>query len=135
MIDRFSRLLLHPQVAQIIRFIIVGTTAAAVHFSIVVYLVQLFHYAPLIANIAAFIVAFQVSYWGHRMWTFSETEVMHREAYPKLIILQVSVLCMNEGLYYLFLSLHIPYQLALLMVLAIMPFFTFVTSKFWVFQN
>lgn len=123
-----------PQLLQIARFLSVGVTAAAVHFTMVVILVQIFHYAPLIANVGAFVVSFQVSYWGHRQWTFSDTEVLHREAYPKLVMLQVFNFCMNEYLFYFFLSFHLPYQVALLIVLSILPAFTFVMNKFWVFR-
>lgn len=120
---------------QIARFIIVGGSAAVVHFSVVVLLVQLFHYAPLIANVGGFMVSFQVSYWGHRVWTFADTVTLHREAYPKLVAVQLVNFALNESLFYFFLSLHLPYQLALLIVLAILPAFTFVSSKFWVFQG
>lgn len=121
-------------IMQIARFITVGLTAACVHFSVVVMLVQLFHYAPLAANVGGFIVSFQVSYWGHRIWTFNATEVLHREAYPRLVMVQLLSFSLNESLYYYFLSQHLPYQLALLIVLTILPVFTFLTSKFWVFQ-
>ena len=123
------------QVIQIARFLIVGGTAAAVHFSMVVLLVQAYDYVPLIANFGGFVVSFQVSYWGHRLWTFSGTEVLHREAYPRLVMVQLVNFALNESLYYLLLSLHLPYQLALLIVLAILPIFTFISSKFWVFQH
>lgn len=120
---------------QIARFLMVGVTAAAVHFSVVVLLVQLFHYAPLIANVGGFVVSFQVSYWGHRLWTFHATDVLHREAYPKLVMVQVVNFSMNEYLFYFFMSQHLPYQLALLIVLAILPAFTFMMHKYWVFQS
>lgn len=125
----------NTHIMQIARFITVGLTAASVHFSVVVMLVQLFHYAPLVANVGGFIVSFQVSYWGHRIWTFSATEVLHREAYPRLVMVQIINFSLNESLYYYFLNQHLPYQLALLIVLAILPVFTFLTSKFWVFQD
>lgn len=120
---------------QVARFIIVGGSAAMVHFSVVVMLVQLFGYAPLIANVGGFLVSFQVSYWGHRVWTFAATDILHREAYPKLVAVQLINFTLNESLFYFFLSLHLPYPLALLIVLAILPAFTFVASKFWVFQG
>lgn len=123
------------QLEQIMRFLLVGVIAAAVHFSMVVLLVQSYHYLPLIANVGGFVVSFQVSYWGHRTWTFSGTEVLHREAYPRLVAVQVVNFAMNESLYYFFLSMNLPYQVALLIVLAILPAFTFISSKFWVFQK
>lgn len=120
---------------QVLKFAAVGVLAAAVHFSVVVILVQTFAYAPLVANVIAFMIAFQVSYWGHRGWTFYGTEVEHKEAYTKLIVLQVSMFCLNEGMYYALLSMGVQYQLALFIVLAILPIVTFFTSKFWVFQH
>lgn len=122
------------QLLQIARFLIVGVSAAAVHFSVVVYLVQFHQYLPLIANVAGFVVSFQVSYWGHRVWTFSGTEVLHREAYPKLVLLQIFNFGLNEILYFILLSLHLPYQLALLIVLSVLPAFTFMTSKYYIFR-
>lgn len=124
-----------PPLLQMMRFVTVGVLAACVHFSIVVLLVQGFSYVPLIANIGGFLISFQVSYVGHRLWTFSDTVVEHREAYPRLVMVQIMNFALNESLYYLFLSLHLPYQLALLIVIAIMPAFTYATSKWWVFQG
>jgi putative flippase GtrA len=123
------------QILQISRFLTIGTLAAAVHFGMVVWLVQSYDYLPLIANVAGFVVSFQISYWGHRLWTFSGTDVSHREAYPRLVLIQVLNFGMNESLYYFFLGFGLPYQWALLIVLAILPIFTFISSKFWVFQN
>lgn len=119
---------------QIFRFGLVGLTAAAIHFSTVVFIVQFFAVAPLIANIFGFLISFQMSYWGHRRWTFHETESLHRIAIPKLFIVQILNFAGNETLFYVFLLLKLPYPLALLIVLSILPFFTFVSSKLWVFR-
>jgi putative flippase GtrA len=119
---------------QLFRFGVVGLSAAAIHFCIVVLLVQNNIYVPLIANVFAFAISFQFSYWGHRLWTFSDTVTEHREAYPKLVAVQLLNLAASESLFYLFLSLHLPYQVALLIVLSILPLFTFTASKLWIFR-
>lgn len=123
-----------PLVHQLFRFGIVGLTAAALHFSVVVMLVQLLSLQPLVANVFAFLVSFQLSYWGHRCITFSGTAVLHREAYPKLVMLQILNFCANESLFYFFLQMHMPYPIALLIVLATLPIFTFICSKWWIFK-
>jgi putative flippase GtrA len=123
-----------PLLHQLCRFGVVGLTAAALHFSVVVALVQTLGFEPLVANIFAFIVSFQMSYWGHRCITFSGTAALHREAYPKLVLVQILNFCANESLFYLFLRLHMPYPVALLIVLAILPIFTFICSKWWIFK-
>ncbi len=118
---------------QLFRFVSVGMTAAAVHFATVVCLVQANLLIPLSANVLGFLLGFQVSYWGHRSWTFYDTLALHRVAFPKLLLVQVINFAANEGMFYWLLTLHIPYTLALIMVLAILPLFTFFISKLWVF--
>lgn len=122
-------------VFQVGRFGIVGVTAASIHFLTVVFLVQNFLIEPLAANVMGFLISFQVSYWGHRLWTFQGTTALHRTAFSKLLLVQLINFSANELLFYIFLSLHFPYQLALIMVLTILPIFTFLSGKFWVFRT
>jgi putative flippase GtrA len=57
-------------IKQLARFGVVGIAAMAVHWLVVMALVPL-GLLPLIANVIAFAVAFNVSYLGHRNWTFA----------------------------------------------------------------
>lgn len=125
-----------PLLLQITRFGIVGLTAAGINFCVVVFLVQQFALEPLIAYIFGFVISFQMSYWGHRLWTFSDTAAMHSHsaALPKLVLVQIGNFLGSELLYSFFLSHHIPYQIGLILVLGIMPIFTYFTSKMWVFK-
>lgn len=122
-----------PFILQLMRFAIVGLIAASVHFCTVVLLVQCLLIAPLLANIVGFLAGFQVTYWGHHLWTFSEVAVLHRIALPKLLLVQLIAFAANELLFYIFLSLHLSYWIALLIVLTILPIFTFIVNKRWVF--
>ena len=88
-----------PLFAQLFRFGMVGLFAAIIHFSTVVFLVQTEQFTPLIANILGFLTAFQFCYWGHRKWTFSETETMHRIAVSKLLFVQLINFVINELLF------------------------------------
>jgi putative flippase GtrA len=124
-----------PLIYQLFRFGIVGIIAASIHFSIVVLLVQNNLLTPLLANIVGFAGGFQVSYWGHRLWTFNASATLHRVALPRLIVVQVISLLANETLFYIFLSLNLPYPVALLIVLTTLPIFTFISSKLWVFRT
>jgi len=119
---------------QVFRFGIVGVTAACIHFTTVVLLVQNFFLAPMLANIFGFLIAFQASYWGNRLWTFSQTITLHHVAFSRLLLVQLINFSANELLFYIFLSLNLPYPLALLTVLTILPVFTFFSSKMWVFR-
>src|SRR5579872_3441596 len=102
-----------PLLMQITRYGIVGLSAAVVHFSIVVILVQNFKLAPFNANIYGFLVSSQVSYWGHRLWTFDASDTLHSTAYPRILLVQIVNFAANQTLFYIFLSLHLPYTIAL----------------------
>jgi putative flippase GtrA len=120
---------------QLSRFAIVGVIAALVHFCVVILLVQDAQMAPLLANGVAYLCAFQVSYWGHRVWTFAATHVLHQAALPKLFLAQTITFCANESLFYVFLLLKLPYPVALLIVLSVLPLFSFLAGKYWVFES
>jgi putative flippase GtrA len=120
---------------QLARFGIVGLSAAVVHFSVVVLLVESHHMQPLIANIIGFCTAFQISYWGHRQWTFNGTTQKHTIAFPRLLLVSVLAFIANEGMFYLLMEqFALPYPVALILVLSILPLVVFVVNKLWVFE-
>ena len=123
-----------PLFFQIFRFGVVGLTAAFVHFGVVVLLVQNVRLTPLNANIFGFMVASQVSYWGHRIWTFEARDTLHSIALPRILLVQMFNFAANQTLFYIFLTLHLPYTIALIVVLTVLPIFTFLSNKFWVFR-
>jgi putative flippase GtrA len=124
----------HTLLLQLTRFGLVGILAAAVHFSMVVLLVEAKYLGPLLANGVAFCVAFQVSYWGHRLWTFSNTQRDHATAFSRLLLVSMLAFIANEALFYLLMKQGgLPYPLALLLVLSMLPGLVFSVNKWWVF--
>ncbi len=124
-----------PLFLQLTRFGIVGVSAALVHFGIVVALVELYGLQPLVANVIAFSLAFQLSYWGHRHWTFGGTQQKHRVAFPRLLLVSSLAFVVNESLFYVLMAqFNLPYMLALLIVLSILPAIVFTVNKLWVFE-
>jgi putative flippase GtrA len=124
-----------PLFLQLMRFGLVGVSAALVHFSVVVALVESHWLHPLVANILAFCVAFQVSYWGHRSWTFSGTRQRHAVAFPRLLLVSSAAFVANESLFYILMTeFKLPYMLALVVVLSILPLAVFTINKLWVFE-
>lgn len=126
-------LLKHPSFAQLYRFGIIGIAAACTQFAGVLFLVHFFYLNPYLANALAFLVAFQVSFQGHKFWTFS-SETEHSHTMPKYLVVALLSFCLNEGLYtYFLLRLNLNYSVALIIVLIIIPPVTFILSKFWAF--
>lgn len=118
------------------KFGVVGVTAAATNFFVLMVLVEKVHIEPLIGNVLAFIVAFQVSFHGHKFWTFADQAANHVKAMAKFFIISLVVnLALNEGLFAMFYKgLHLHYLLAILFTLMIIPPISFVLSKLWAFR-
>ena len=119
-----------------LRFIAVGASAAATHLLVVWTLVQGLHWPPLGANVAAFLLAFWVSYGGHFLLTFADTGAAHRQALPRFFVVACSAFVVNELLYLAALRwLDWHYLISLLAVLVIVAVGTFVSSKLWAFAQ
>jgi len=121
---------------QVARFAVVGGLAALTHFGIVIALVSAGIAAPLVANVAGFLVAFWVSYVGQRNWTFRATDVRHRRGVPRHFAVATFSFLLNEGLFWLLLRCTpLPYPIALAIVLAIVAAVTFLLLRRWVFRS
>lgn len=119
--------------AQLSRFGGVGCTALVVHWCIVLCLVPV-GFRPLIANIIAFFIAFQFSYFGHQYWTFKGSSANYKTQL-RFFIVALSGFLLNQSLFWVFLNFtNLSYQVALLLVLFIVAINSFVFSKFWAFS-
>lgn len=120
---------------QFLRFLVIGCAAFVVHFLIVKQCVALWSIPPLIANILAFLTAFQVSYWGHYKWTFQASHLPYKATVLRFLMIGCVSFLLGEALYALALTLTpLSYDMALFIVLATTAIFTFILSKLWAFR-
>lgn len=121
---------------ELLWFGIIGVSAMLVHFLLVAVVLVPCGLPPLLANILAFLLAFQVSYWGHRHKTFEAAHVPHRQALPRFFMVACLSFALNEAMYFVLLRFTpLDYRLSLLIVLATVAVFTFVFSKLWAFAD
>jgi len=121
-------------ISQLVRFGCVGAAAAAVHLAVVSLLVYLLDMSPLLANVAGFGVAFQVTYFGHSQWTFN-TLKRHGD-YRRMLVVSMTAFALNEALYAVLLqTTPLDYRIALALVLVAVAGLTFVGSRIWVFTH
>lgn len=109
-------------------FLIIGACAALTHLSVVAYLDM----HPLLANLIAFVIAFNISFLGHKYLTFSSLQDEKQLRLPQFFMVATSALVLNELLYLILLrytQLH--YLVALFLVLAMVSVYTFIVSRFW----
>lgn len=117
-------------------FILTGIAAGVVHYVSAVG-IEVAHLAtPAWANFFGFMLAFPVSYYGHRNYSFDGGDLEHRQTLPRLILVslygffayQVLVLTLIEWL-------HWPFWFALGVTMGVVDISTFLLSRFWVFAK
>jgi len=120
---------------ELTRFGIVGLLATAVHATAYGDLVVRHGIGPLQATGAAFVVAFGISFCGHRYWTFAH----HRSAFTaslfRFLTASLIGLCSNALIAWTLVdALHLPPLTPLIGVLLITPVIVFLLSRLWAFN-
>jgi putative flippase GtrA len=120
---------------QFIRFFVVGTSAALVHFLACLILVDTVGLTPPPANMVSFLIAFVISFLGHRHWTYrAYTTTSYMTSMKRFFAVACGGFCLNNALFYgfyQFLDMH--YLVALTVVLILVAFITFFASRLWAF--
>lgn len=125
---------------QLSTFAVVGFSAMGVHWLVAVFLegfvFESSHKsAPYLANFLAFLVAFVVSYLGHRKLTFQSNE-KHSKTLTRFFLTALLGFVVNEMLLVLLLNYTpLSFSLALFIVLNVVAVLTFIISKFWAFND
>ena len=117
-------------------FVLVGSLAAAVHFTVVIALVSAFSTPPLMANVFAWMVAFGVSYVGHHRLSFRGQAAPVARSAARFALVSLSGLALNEAAYALLLHLTpLRYDIALALVLVGVAFITYQLGRHWAFAG
>ena len=117
-------------------FVMVGCLAAAVHWSVVVGLVELAAWRPLLANLAGWLVALGVSFGGHHGLSFRGHGVPASRSAARFFVVSAAGFTINESAYAALLrwSGH-RYDILLALVLATVALATWWLSRHWVFRH
>jgi len=115
-------------------FLAVGGSAAATHMAIFS-LVQA-HMWPELANALGFVIAFFVSFAGHRMLSFQDAGTSLATSLRRFGVTALAGFASNELIFVLlFRGLALPSLLALFLALVFAAGQTFVLSRFWAFRR
>ena len=117
-------------------FALVGIAATGVHYVVALGLSLVMPVTW--ANPFGFLVAFGVSYVGHGRLTFrlSADDTQHKKRLPRFALTATTGFLIGQGLLLALRALTpLPDWLALGIALGVVPVFTFVTSRLWVFSS
>jgi putative flippase GtrA len=122
--------------ARMAWFIAVGCSAAAVHFCVVIVLVAQAGWPPLVANVAAWLVAFVVSFSGHWLLTFRHAGAPWPRAARRFFLVSLAGFAANELAYAVLLHASgLRYDVALACVLVGVAVMTYLLSSRWAFRG
>jgi len=116
---------------QVFYFGLIGFLATLTQLCFVFLFVDYGKLHPLMANVLAFFVAFQVSFFGHRNLTFAQMPDQ-KLRFVHFFTVAASAGLLNETLYFLllhFTTLH--YLPALLLVIGMVSLYNFILSRYW----
>ncbi len=115
-------------------FAAVGLSAMAVHLACVALVLVPLGLSPLVANVIAFLIAFQVSHAGHRRFTFSHHDAPAAQSRWRFFAVACTSFVVNELMYAALLRFTtLDYRLALFIVLVLVAALTYVSSRTWAF--
>jgi putative flippase GtrA len=124
-----------PGLWQIAMFVLVGGAATATHLTAALIAHELAHLPPLTSNFCGYCAAVMVSYFGHAILTFGR-RVMHGPQFVRFIGTSLSTLALNQGIVYVGVNLlHLPFSLALIPAVILVPIASFVIAKLWAFAG
>jgi putative flippase GtrA len=117
-------------------FVVVGCTAAMVHWGVVVLLVEHAGWRPLLANVIGWLVAFTVSFSGHHRWTFRDHGAPVRRSALRFFLVSAAGFSINEFSYAILLQWSgMRYDLVLAVVLVAVAVLTYLLSRHWAFSR
>jgi putative flippase GtrA len=115
-------------------FLAVGGAAALTHMAVFA-LVQN-HMWPELANALGFVVAFFVSFFGHRLLSFKDASTSVATSFKRFVVTALAGFASNELMFILLLrAFGWPSLVALFLALVFAAGQTFLLSRFWAFRR
>lgn len=115
------------------RFTLVGIGGATIHLSVVWFLIAHWAIPPLMANLVAFLAAFGPSFAGHYRWTFRSNRHW-KSALARFQLVTWTAFLVNNLALVALLDLHLlPSALTAVLAACVIPVFTFLAGRLWVF--
>lgn len=115
-------------------FLAVGGTAALTHMAVFAMTQRLMW--PELANALGFVIAFFVSFAGHRLLSFQDTSTSIKTSFQRFVVTALAGFASNELVFVLLLrGLQMLPLLALFIALIFAAGQTFVLSRFWAFRR
>lgn len=120
---------------EIVGFLIIGIIGTVIHVGVGLSVNSLLKVGPLTANVIGYTSAFTFSYFGNSAATFGRP-ARDLPQFVRFMTVSLAMFGLNEAIVFVGLTFgHLPYRLALVPALTIVPVVSFLVSKVWAFQR
>lgn len=122
-------------IRSIVTFVFMGGITTVVHVLVGLCAHHFAGLAPFNANLVAFSVAFFLSYFLHKTYSFRSPGRVRRSM-PRFFVVSATNLILNQLIVYVFsIVLGHPYWISLAIMVVVVPTFTYILSRVWVFDD
>lgn len=119
---------------EIVVFGAVGILATLTHYFSAIFAVEFFAWNVMIANVFAYCIAVGVSFFGHSLLTFRAT--MSRDRFIKFVAVSLSALAVSQALLWTLTYIGVfGHRINMLAVVFVVPVYSYILNKFWVYKN
>ncbi|MBY0563986.1 MAG: GtrA family protein [Hyphomonadaceae bacterium] len=118
---------------QLVRFVAVGAVATAVHYAILIALVELAGMPPVFSTTAGYAAGTVVSYVLNRRFTF-KSNAPHHASFPKFVALNAIGMLLNGAIFAALISLGVWYVLAQVIATGLVLIWNFLGARFFAFR-
>lgn len=119
---------------QFIRFGLIGVLAALLHFAIASSLSSYAHINVMYSNVAGFVCAFWVSFFGHHYFSFRASHLSIKQTLPKFACVALVGFLINENLLFIFkYAFAMPDSAALIAAILLTALISFVLNRYFAF--
>ena len=118
---------------QFFAFSFVGGIAASIHFTVLIFSVQVLNLSPVFGSIAGFLISVIFNYLLNYHFTF-KSQNSHKESSIKFCIISLTGLILNTILMIFFIKfLH--YIVSQIVVASIVLIWNFICNRYWTFKE
>jgi putative flippase GtrA len=130
-----AHVLQRPGFRQGATFVLVGGAATSTHVVTALLAQHLLAVSPTTANLMGYSTAVLVSYLGNAGLTFGR-QLLHGPQFLRFIVVSLAGLALSQSLTLLCVNLlHLPFAIALIPIVTLVPICSFVLSKVYAFAD
>ncbi|MEZ5758921.1 MAG: GtrA family protein [Emcibacteraceae bacterium] len=117
---------------EFIKFTAVGLLSTALHYVVLVILVEMFSLSPVTGTMIGYACGAILNYLLNLRYTF-RSDAQHKKAIPKFILMVAAGFIINTSIMYML--GFIPYLLRQIIATGVVFIWNFIVGKFWTFLS